>query len=355
MTKKNESDPLYQLKNPWEKQTHNVWLASTLSLSRNLSKFKFPNKLDKDKEQQIITLLYDSLKESPEINHPLLYHSEKMTPLQKEFLLEHFMILDNFYQAHGGEGFVFDDSGEFLAVFNLQDHIQLNMIDMQQDIEKTWNRLARIETYMGRSNDFAYHPRFGFLTSNPRQAGTGLSIALYLHIPAIIQTGELAELLEREKDEEVEAIGLQGKTTEMIGDILVAHNTCTLGLTEEYILTAMRMWATRAVVTEINIRKKIQEGDNEQIKNRVTRALGLLTHAYQLEVIEALNSLSLVKLGLELGWIRAPMGMNMNQIFFNCRRAHLMNLIEDNVEVPELPKRRAEYLKGIAQQLTLTI
>ena len=78
----------------------------------------------------------------------------------------------------------------------------------------------------------------------------------------------------------------------------MARNTCTVGLTEEYILTTMRMWATRAVVAEI-ISGKLMENDNKQIKNKVTRALGLLTHSYQLEAIEALNALSLVKLGMK--------------------------------------------------------
>lgn len=352
---KSETHPIFRMRNPWETHSHNVWLASTLSLSRNLAKFKFPNKLDKSREQQIISLVSEGLKNCPEVPNPILYHSEEIGPLQKEFLLEHYLIPNGFHQAHAGEGFIVDENGEFLGVINLHDHLQLNLIDTQQEIEKSWNRLIKIEGHLGKTLNFAYNSRFGFLTSDPRQSGTGLVVSLYLHIPAVIHTGELAELLEREKEEEVAAVGLQGKTTEMVGDILVTHNTCTIGLTEEYILTTMRMWATRAVVAEISIRKKLMENNNEQIKNKVTRALGLLTHSYQLEVIEALNALSLVKLGIEIGWILAPATLNMNQILFNCRRAHLISLLEDKVEIPDLPRKRAEYLRDIANQLTLAI
>jgi protein arginine kinase len=355
--KKGKSDlhPIFKLKSPWEKHSHNVWLASTLSLARNLQKFKYPSKLDKAREQQVISLIYESLSKCPDLLKPELFRSEDLGPLQKEFLLEHYLITDGFHQAHAGEGFVTDASGEFLAVLNLMDHLQLNLIDMQQEIEKSWNRLIKIEGHLGKTLDFAFHPKFGFLTADPRHAGTALTVTLYLHIPAIIHTGELAELIEKEKEEEVDAVGLQGKTNEMIGDILVAHNTCTIGLTEEYILTTMRMWATRAVVAEISIRKKLMENNNEQIKSKVTRAFGLLTHSYQLEVIEALNALSLVKLGIEIGWITAPPQINMNQILFNCRRAHLMNLLEEKVEIPDLPRKRAAYLHDIASQLTLMI
>ncbi|MCH9626792.1 MAG: Protein-arginine kinase [Chlamydiales bacterium] len=352
---KSESHPIFKMENPWETHSHNVWLASTLSVSRNLSKFKFPAKLDKTREEQILSLIWEGAKEAPQLIHPTLHRSEEIGPLQKEFLLEHFLILDAFHQGHVGGGFIVDEEANFLGVVNQQDHLQMHFIDTQQEIEKSWNHLVKLEGHLGKSLDFAFTPRFGFLTADPAHSGTGLVVSLFLHIPAVIHTGELSELLEKEKEEEVEAVGLQGKTTDMIGDILVARNTCTIGLTEEYILTTMRMWATRAVVAEISIRKKLMESNDEQIKNKVTRALGLLTHSYQLEVIEALNALSLVKLGVEIGWILAPPKLNLNQVLFNCRRAHLMNLSAASVEVPELPRRRAEYLQEISSQLKLSV
>ncbi|MCH9608607.1 MAG: Protein-arginine kinase [Chlamydiales bacterium] len=355
MTEKNKLHPIFHLQDLWEKHSHPVWLASSLKLARNIQKFIFPNKLDKSKEGQTLSLLYESIEQCPELDHPSLYRPEEIGSLEKEFLLEQFLTTENFHQAHGGEGFVVDKGGDFLGVFNVEDHLKLHLIDTTQEIEKSWNRLAKIEQYIGKRLDFAYNSRWGFLTSNPSHAGTGLVISLYLHIPAIIHSGELPDLLERVKEEEVEAFGLQGNANEMIGDILVTRNKCTIGLTEEYILTTMRMWATRAVVSETNLRKKIIESNDEQFKNKVTRALGLLTHSYQLEVIEALNAISLVKLGVEIGWIEAPDTLNLNQILFDCRRAHLMSLLEEAVDVPELPKKRAEYLHKIASDLKLLI
>ena len=353
--KKNEIHPIFQLHGLWEKNAHHVWLASSLSLSRNIQKFKFPHKLDKAHEEQTSSLLLESIKQCSELDQPQLFKSGNIGFLEKEFLLEHFLTNEDFNQAHGGEGFVVDNGGDFLAIFNIEDHLKLNLIDTNQEIEKTWNRLAKIESHIGKRLDYAFSPRFGFLTSNPRHCGTALRVSTYLHIPAIIHSGELSDLLDREKEEEVEAVGLQGNVNEMIGDILVTRNKCSLGLTEEYLLTTMRMWATRAVVAEVNLRKKIVESNNEQFKNKITRSLGLLTHSYQLEVIEALNSLSLVKLGIEIGWINAPKSLNMNQILFNCRRAHLSSLSEGNPTIAELPKVRAGYLQSIAKQLTLAI
>ncbi len=150
-----EHHSIFDLKNPWEQHAHHVWLASSLTLARNLQKFKFPSKLDKAREQQIISLIVENLGDCPELTKPELFRSEEITPLQKEFLFEHFLVTDGFYQAHAGEGFVIDESGEFLAVLNVNDHLQLNMLDTQQEIEKAWNRLVKVEGHLGKTLDFA--------------------------------------------------------------------------------------------------------------------------------------------------------------------------------------------------------
>ena len=350
-----EKSSIFALKNPWEEQAHHVWLASVLSLSRNLARFKFPAALDKSMKQQTADLIFKSLQNSPSIDQPKFYKGDEIDVLEREFLLEHFLAGEDFYQAHSSAGFVLDRSSSFLAVFNLSNHLQLRVVDTSQEIEKSWNRLVKIEGDLAKELDFAYNERFGFLTSDPRICGTGLNVHLYLHIPATIHMGELAELLDREKEEEVEALGLQGNVEEIIGDILIGVNRCTLGLSEESLLTKMRMWATRAVVTEVNLRKKLLTGESEQMKNKVTRALGLLTHSYQLELVEALNALSLVKLGTEIGWIEKPEQLNLNFILFGCRRAHLIHQMNEKIDIPQLPKKRALYLQEISKQLKLVI
>jgi protein arginine kinase len=350
-----KDSPVYNLKDLWSNQTHPIWLASLLNVRRNLAKMQFPAKLDSSRQEQVVQLIYDAVKSCPNLSKPRLLPSQHLNFIEKEFILEHFLLFDGFHQPHSGEGFIIDDSAEAGILINVQDHFQLNFMDTKQELEKSWNQLAKIEGHLGKSADFSFNPRFGYLTSDYRQCGTALTVTLFLHVPAIIHSGELPDLLERQQEDEITVCGLQGHSTEMIGDILVAKNRCTLGLTEEYILTSMRMWATKTVVHEVNARKKIASEGSESLKNKITRAFGLLTHAYQVEAIEALNTLSLVKLGTELGWIEAPKELNLTKILFNCRRAHLLRSLDFKAEIGELPKKRAEYLRAIAQQLKLNL
>ena len=70
--------PIFQLKNPWENHTHKVWLASNLALTRNLQKYKFPHKLDKSREHQVLSVIQESLLKCSDLKNPELFRSEEI-------------------------------------------------------------------------------------------------------------------------------------------------------------------------------------------------------------------------------------------------------------------------------------
>jgi protein arginine kinase len=339
---------IYELKNPWKESSHPVWIASRISLARNLKPYKFPNKEEKGRKQHIFELLSTGLKECPFLDQPEVLLTDDLDFSAKEFLLEHFLAPEDYYQMHDNEAFVFDNDGRFFATINYKDHLQMSYLETHQELEQGWSQLLKIEGNLGKKLEFAFDERFGFKTADPREGGTALHATLFLHIPAITHMGELPELLEHSSEEEVHVSTLQGNLNEVIGDLLLVKNKCSIGLSEESIITSMRLWATKAMVSEMNWRKKILETQDSSIKTKITRAMGLISHSYQLDLVEALNALSLIKLGVEIGWIDAPPDVNLNSLLFSCRRAHLMYLIGEKFDAEQLSKKRAEYLKKVA-------
>lgn len=351
-----ESDhPLICHQSPWRNNPSSIWLASTLTLSRNLEKFNFPGKLSEDKSKQIITLLSRELKANDQLKDPQLIHAKELSPIDKEFLVEHFLSSRSFHQASTGEAFMLDESGEFMAMINLHDHLTMQWIDTREELEKTWEKLIKLETDLMRSVNYAFSPRFGFLTSDPAQCGTGLVAFIFLHLPALIYTDRLEEAVGKNKDDGIERTGLQGDPTELVGDIVAFHNLYTLGITEENIITSLRTLATKLVAEEKSVRKNLQQDHSAagtEIKDKVSRAYGILLHSYQIEAVEALQALSLLKFGLDLEWIKGTTQEELNHLFFSCRRARLLSHFgKDKIPLEELPHKRAEFihkaLKGI--------
>lgn len=339
----------------WETNKNKIFLASTVSLKRNIEKFNFPVKLSSDLQKTILSLINKEMMKNQWVKDLVLYPAEKIEATEKEYLMEHFLANEKIFQAHSGEAFMLDDQGLFLALINIDNHIEFCLLDLNNELENSWNRLVKIETELGKSLRYAFQPHFGFLTSDPGDAGTGFEAVAYLQLPALIHSGRIDEVLDTAADDSISIMGLQGSPTEIIGDILVLKNNYVIGLSEENIISSLRTLVTKLSVEEGAERSKIKHEGTVEIKDRVSRAFGILMHSYQIEAVEALNALSLVKLGLDLDWIEGISIEDINKLFFNCRRAHLLRNINGSGTQEELSHKRAEFihktLKNVVQRI----
>lgn len=355
MAKKNKTHQVIYQSKPWENNSNNIWLASTIVLYRNVDKFPFPGKLQKEKKSQIISLAGKGLDSSPYLQNPVLIKSEDLGPLEKEYLVEHFLSSQSFHQAHSSEAFILDDTGTFLTSINIRNHIHCELIDCNGELESAWNMLVKIETHLGKSINYAFNPKFGFLTARAETCGTGFVLTVFLQPSALIHTGAIKETLERIKTNAITYTGLQGNPNEFIGDVYAAKNNFTLGLSEENIITAVRLFTTKMLVEENSARTRLRHEENAEVKDKVSRAYGVLVHSYQIETIEALNAISLLKLGADLGWLKGTTPHELNRLFFDCRRAHLLSKYEEEVVQEEIPHKRAEYIHKHLKNAELTI
>lgn len=354
----NPNFPLLCQENPWKSNENLIWLGSTINLTRNIEKFNFPSKLSTEKKQQMLPFLSQDLLNTSLLKKPKLIKAEEMGPIEKEFLLEHFLSSQSFHQTSVGEAFLLDETGEFLAVLNLDNHLMLEKMDVKEELESAWDYLVQIETHLSKSLGFAFSPQFGFLTADPTECGTALSVSLFLHLPALIHLNQLEEILQKNHEDSIIQTGLQGDPHEIIGDILALHNNYTLGLTEENILSSLRTLATKLVAEEKSARtnlKQTQTTDSDFFKDKISRAFGILVHSYQIEAIEALQALSLLKLGLDLNWVQGTTQSVLNELLFSCRRAHLLCHLGQKIEQQELSHKRAEFIHQQLQGTTLLI
>lgn len=331
---------------PWEPSADPVWPATTFLLRRNLSKQLFPAKLKENAARLIEEQIKSALFSSSLLEDPRFLPAEALSALEKEFLFEQFICQESFQNCLAGQGFVVEKSSRLLALLNFQDHLHLHFVDCQKDLEKSLHSLFALEQALSKSLSFAFSPKFGYLTSDPSYCGTGLQVTAFLHLPALIHTEKLLDTLAKQNDECIEAFSLQGNLDEFLGDILVLRNRFTLGVTEENSLLSVHNAAMQLVVLEKALRARIKEDKESSLIDNVGRAFGLLMHSYHLQTKETLNALSLMKLGIQLGWISGVSDQTINKVFFQCRKAHLSYLsATPTIEPKELSKKRAELVR----------
>ena len=96
-----------------------------------------------------------------------------------------------------------------------------------------WNRVDGLDEELGRHLPLAYHHDFGFLTSCPTNAGTGLRASALLHLPGLVLTKEIDRALNGIAQVGLTTRGLYGEGSKFVGNFFQVSNQTTLGQSEE--------------------------------------------------------------------------------------------------------------------------
>src|SRR3989454_8793524 len=74
-----------------------------------------------------------------------------------------------------------------------------------------------VDAELGRLVPFAFHPEFGYLTSCPTNAGTGLGASVLIHLPGLVLTKEINKVLQGLSQVGLTFRGLYGEGSEVVG------------------------------------------------------------------------------------------------------------------------------------------
>lgn len=350
MDKENSLPQAFFLKSPWEGPKESLWPASSIVIHRNLKGFEFPSKMNEVQREQTLKLIQTAL--LPHLNNPKIATAETLNPHDKEFIFEHFLLQEGFERFDKGHALIIDETASFLGLINIEDHLHLHFTSAETSLKELWDRAAKIERSLSKELDFAFSPRFGYLTSDPAVCGTGLSVQAFLHLPVLLQTKTFGEL-STELSECVVCQGL-GKEGEYLADLVLVENRFKLGTSENTIMVEVEKTANLLVEKEKEMRKSLSDKTVAELKDKVGRAYGLLTHSYKLQIQETLSALSLIQLANELGWVAGNKPFAFYNLFFDLRRAHLIEKLQTkDPSLDSIMEKRAELLHQTLKETIL--
>jgi protein arginine kinase len=355
-----EIDFPYHLLNhiPWENANSSLWPISTFTLRRNLARSPFPHKQNSAQAQHVMESLQEAFAKSSFTKEAVFLPFSKLSLPQKEFIFEHFFIPDGVFEDRPHQGLIIDPSGTFLAAVNLSDHLILHMIDYNSSWHQTWNQLSTLEASIENSIDYAFSSRLGFLTSNIRSCGSGLTVRAYLHLPALFQDTPAENSYLQDKEDDFILIPLTSSQQDNAfqGDLLILQNNYALGISEQPLLHSFYATANRLINVERNCRSKLKSSQTTaSMKDLISRSFGILLHSYQIPTQEAFSALSFLKLGIDLGWIEGISDAQINSLFFKCRRGHLLVKEQKELSQEELLHKRAECFHEALKSAKLLI
>src|SRR5882762_11226124 len=87
--------------------------------------------------------------------------------------------------------------------------------------------------------DFAFSPQIGYLTACPTNVGTGMRASAMLHLPALVLSEQINQVIQAVNKVGLAVRGLYGEGTEALGNLFQISNQTTLGDKEDDILARL--------------------------------------------------------------------------------------------------------------------
>jgi protein arginine kinase len=229
---------------------------------------------------------------------------------------------------------------------NEEDHLRLQVLRSGLQLEEAWDEITRIDDQLESKLDWAFHPRFGYLTACPTNVGTGIRVSVMLHLPALKLTGEIEKVFRAAKDMRLAVRGLYGEGTEATGDFYQISNQTTLGKTEDDIINDFKHLVIPKIIDyEQHARKTLANERTVALDDKVCRALGTLRSARLIASEETLLLLSHLRMGINLGRIKDLDVKTINELFLLTQPAHLQKIQGKKMEGDARRAARAQYIR----------
>lgn len=278
-----------------------IVISSRIRLARNLAGHKFLIRCSNDEKAEILKRLKDALT-AIDLGDKVFYISVDKAPmLDRNFLVERHLISRHHAFGKGPRGAVIAEKESFTAMLNEEDHLRLQVLRGGLQLSDCFGQINRIDDMIESKIDYAFSPKYGYLTACPTNLGTGIRISVMLHLPALKMTDQIEKFLNAAKDMGLAVRGLFGEGTEATGDFYQLSNQVTLGISEPDIIKQFEKQVIPEIVEYENAaRKKLLLTQSSLLDDKIARAMALLKHAHLISSQEALLLLSHLRLGINM-------------------------------------------------------
>lgn len=325
-----------------------IVISNRIRLARNFREIPFPHMLDEETGPKCIAEIKNAVQKSGAEHlkdmNMLLFN--EISLIDRQILVEKHLISPKHADADTNyQGVLLNDDGSIAIMINEEDHLRIQCILPGLQMEETSQRAQKVDDALEANLDYAFDQQRGYLTSCPTNVGTGMRASVMLHLPAITVSGRTNHIFQNIGHLGMTVRGLYGEGTEIIGNLFQLSNQVTLGLSEADIMYNLTNIANQIVEQERLLRERLMSQMQFQIEDRVGRAYGILTNAKIITSEEALNLLSDVRLGVNLGIIKNIKSYTLNELIVAIRPAHLQKKAGKEMKATDRDILRAEVIK----------
>jgi protein arginine kinase len=325
---------------------HGAVLTSRIRLARNLHRHPFPGWAKRDQRAAALDLMRPAIESLPAMKGAFSHELGDLTSVQKQVLVERHLISREHAARGDGSAAVIERRQTFSIMLNEEDHLRMQAIRPGLQLSTAFAALSELDTELESSLEFAFDPSLGYLTTCPTNLGTGLRASAMLHLPGLVLSDQIGQVLQAVNKIGLAVRGLYGEGTESLGNLYQISNQSTLGESEETIIRRLERVISQVASHEQNAREKLLQDDPEMVADKIGRAYGVLRHAHIIDSKEALNYLSLLRLGGTIGFFPAETVILCDTLLMDIQPAHLQLHSGRKLSAEERDAIRAEIVRS---------
>ena len=177
------------------------------------------------------------------------------------------------------------------------------------------------------------------------RSGTGLRASIMLHLPMLTATGQMDRIIGYAGSRGCAVRGTYGEGSQAVGGFYQVSNQITLGASAAELTDKLVETATTIIDAEKKAREQVRSQNEPALRDQIYRAAGTLRSAYLIESSEAVECISNVLIGLQMGFLSGMDAQKLYSLEEHIRPAMLTGAPQDR------DRKRAEMLREAAKSI----
>ena len=322
-------------------------ISSRVRLARNLEDLPFPCRNTAEQAKEVAARVKDAVFGSGAMADKFVYVDiRELNPIDRQALVEKHLISPEMLEEKKETGAIISKDEKVSIMINEEDHLRIQCLFQGMQLNKAWQLCDKINTLLEEKLDFAFSGNYGYLNSCPTNAGTGMRASVMLHLPALVMTGYIKNVLEACGKLGVAVRGIYGEHSGASGNMFQISNQVTLGQSEEEILASVNNVALQIIGQEKSLRNEVYKQNPYRFEDRVYRSLGIFANARIISSEESLKLLSDIRMGVDMGIIKNINMGKINEITLLIQPASLQKSAGRILSPEERDIKRAELIRS---------
>jgi protein arginine kinase len=332
-----------------------IVLSTRVRLARNLQGHAFGPRSRTNDREAVLSQVRTAVEKASHLSGATLWELGEILPRTQRILLERRLVSEDLVggpegKPRQGAAVLLSGKDPMSVMVNEEDHLRLQSLLSGLRLQDAWDLVDKLDEELGNELPLAYHHEFGFLTSCPTNVGTGLRASVLMHLPGLVLTKEIGQVLKGLNQVGITFRGLYGEGSEVVGNFFQVSNQTTLGKTEEDLVDHLDRIVRQVIQYEEQARHVLLKEAASVTEDKIWRAYGLLRYARSLPFEELMNLLSGVRLGSSLKLLPDLRVYTLNKIMIYSQTAHLEQAAGRDLPPPECDTHRASYVRRILER-----